>query len=467
MPLLLPLSVLLVACAQGSTIGPGPDAGPDPFDQDAEAPADRAAPLDGPAVPKDTGPAPLDTGPADNGPAPLDNGPTDTGPAPLDAGPAPVDVPMPPADTGTRCGGLNEPCCGTACAGSAVCLSGRCVACGSEGERCCAGGACAGGTACDGALCRACGRVGALCCPGELCTAGSVCANGRCDADADRDGVPASLDCDDNDPQRSPNVAERCNGRDDNCNQIADEGDTCGLWFLPRGATAWQAFARDVGREQVPPRPSPHAPALPVRAAVDIESLGLAYVLTDTTFHLLDLGTRAWVDSGPRTQLLPESAGASLVTAYTVPAHHGDPTGMNEGVVLHFRDRVLHYQFALASRAMRFTRRDPIAPWTGTHAPSLDRVRLCWLDLQNSEGWITQNPASFCPPGTTTDTRVGPYFAMITDTAVHTADAGYCFQWIATVPHSTFPPFRLPGAPAPAALGATWHRGGVWALRAQ
>ncbi len=41
--------------------------------------------------------------------------------------------------------------------------------------------------------------------------------------DADGDGSPANVDCDDHDAQIHPGAAERCNGRDDNCNGHIDE----------------------------------------------------------------------------------------------------------------------------------------------------------------------------------------------------------------------------------------------------
>jgi len=63
---------------------------------------------------------------------------------------------------------------------------------------------------------------------GEQCDVGE--ANGtegepctlECIVDADRDGADAASDCDDNDPMRSPDFDEICNGIDDNCDGDVD-----------------------------------------------------------------------------------------------------------------------------------------------------------------------------------------------------------------------------------------------------
>ncbi|HSO38083.1 MAG TPA: MopE-related protein [Labilithrix sp.] len=59
------------------------------------------------------------------------------------------------------------------------------------------------------------------------CASGEKCSAGACVAvttDADGDGVPLSLDCDDHDRDVHPGATEVCNGKDDNCDGKIDEG---------------------------------------------------------------------------------------------------------------------------------------------------------------------------------------------------------------------------------------------------
>ena len=59
------------------------------------------------------------------------------------------------------------------------------------------------------------------CATGEKCSAGACVSE---TTDADGDGVPLSLDCDDHDRAVHPGAVEICNGKDDNCDGKVDEG---------------------------------------------------------------------------------------------------------------------------------------------------------------------------------------------------------------------------------------------------
>jgi hypothetical protein len=93
----------------------------------------------------------------------------------------------------------------------------------------CGGVTCTGFTHCVAGRCEdypACRGDGTCPTPGDLCIA-RRCVPGT--ADLDGDGSPASLDCDETDPTRSPLVTEICNNRDDDCDGITDDGDTTAL----------------------------------------------------------------------------------------------------------------------------------------------------------------------------------------------------------------------------------------------
>jgi Cys-rich repeat protein len=157
--------------------------------------------------------------------------------------------------------GCEQPACVTAadCSAGQVCRYGRCVAldaCSNDAD-------CAAGEVCVNGLCSA--RPGACnadadCPAGQRCDAATgrcVAAGGgdtdgdgipdawdvcpevadpdqadtdqdgigdACDQDADNDGVPAAYDCDDLDPAASPFAIEVCDGRDNDCDGLTDEG---------------------------------------------------------------------------------------------------------------------------------------------------------------------------------------------------------------------------------------------------
>jgi len=60
-------------------------------------------------------------------------------------------------------------------------------------------------------------------CDGKLDCADSDCSDAIECVDSDRDSYPASIDCDDNNPNIHPGAVELCNNIDDNCNDVVDE----------------------------------------------------------------------------------------------------------------------------------------------------------------------------------------------------------------------------------------------------
>lgn len=71
---------------------------------------------------------------------------------------------------------------------------------------------------------------GAECCGPTLDVCFGICYRGQCnpydidEVDPDGDGFSAPQDCDDSNPDIYPGATELCNGLDDNCNFVVDEG---------------------------------------------------------------------------------------------------------------------------------------------------------------------------------------------------------------------------------------------------
>lgn len=146
-------------------------------------------------VHRDTGPI-RDTGSldADTGARDADTGARDANTS-HDANLPDADAFVPHDTGGSICGSMH-------CMGFTHCVGGNCVSYPS----------CRGDGTCPNA--------------GEICIA-LRCVPGTDDPDGD--GSPASMDCDETDPTRSPLLPELCNGRDDNCNMLIDDGNAAAL----------------------------------------------------------------------------------------------------------------------------------------------------------------------------------------------------------------------------------------------
>ena len=73
---------------------------------------------------------------------------------------------------------------------------------------------------CENGECVGCGEI--ECREDEVCIDEGVCV--KRDFDHDGDGYSAELDCNDNDPEVNPGAIEVCDGIDNNCNGVRDEG---------------------------------------------------------------------------------------------------------------------------------------------------------------------------------------------------------------------------------------------------
>lgn len=117
--------------------------------------------------------------------------------------------------------------CASACASDVDCGAGESCTAGACGGDPAAGEVCGNGLDDDGdgLVDEECGAA----CDVARCDAGLVCVDGGClpdpgGGDTDGDGFGAGSDCDDADPGVHPAAVESCNGLDDDCDSVVDEG---------------------------------------------------------------------------------------------------------------------------------------------------------------------------------------------------------------------------------------------------
>ncbi len=188
------------------------------------------------------------------------------------------------------------------------------------------------------------------------------------------------------------------------------------------------------------------APTTPVRAAFDLENDGIAYLLTDTTYHILDIATRSFVGGGLRDELLPEAHGTALTTGVTIPAGHAGGNPNREGFII--SGESVAYVGYIVRTTRLFVVENVVTEfgpdWSGALAPNRRDLRADWLDTANDDGWVTANPSDFCA---TLMPTVSTYQAFITSSSVHVYEAGACFEFVERRPFAAFPAFELPDAP--------------------
>lgn len=222
----------------------------------------------------------------------------------------------------------------------------------------------------------------------------------------------------------------------------ADDESACDAWFLPRGASAWEAVT--IGG------PAALAPNGPVLAAFDIEAEHIAFLITADELVHVDLDQRAWVSKTMIADRLPE-LNVEVFGAYSIPAYQAGMPGAPESVTITGSDVAFLYDYDAGADSFAFDQSTVFgAEWNGPAAPDETKVRELWLDLTNDDGWCTNDVSEICNNGSG---PVGPHVGVVTDTEVYVEDAGYCFDFFAPVAYAAYGPFALPGAPAADRIG--------------
>ncbi len=268
------------------------------------------------------------------------------------------------------------------------------------------------------------------------------------ETDDDGDGVTeCGGDCDDADAGNFTGNTEQCDGADNDCSGAAEvDGDgVCGFWTLPSGAGQWTAHGwNELG--------SPHAPSGEVQAAFSIEDLETTWVLTATTYHVLDWTTGDWFASGNRDAKFPELSGQAVLGVTGVAAYWAnDPEEAH--VYLNTATTKWHYTYDVTTGAIAMYTAEPhTSDWGTWPGPDAADIAAMFVDLYNADGYAVGSPQAICGDGEKT---IGPYTAVLATTGnVHLKEVGWCFEFYDAQPAAGWSVFTFPGAPPPSIVGA-------------
>lgn len=226
--------------------------------------------------------------------------------------------------------------------------------------------------------------------------------------------------------------------------------DRCAIWVLGDDLTTWQRY-RLAGAEI-----NEHVPTEPILAAFDAHQLSIAYVFTDTTYHVLELNTMSWIFSGMRTELLPELDGVQLLAISSVNNTDDPISTATERINFITPGGIEVYNFHLSTQDFTYneTLGYDFAP--PEHSPIPTEIRSAWIDTGTY-------PWEFLPTTVCEDQvqELTYYGAALTTNRVHLQELSSCYDFVASPLFISFPAFTLEGAPmASQLIGATfWHDG--------
>ncbi|MFB6262086.1 MAG: hypothetical protein ABEL76_00485, partial [Bradymonadaceae bacterium] len=217
------------------------------------------------------------------------------------------------------------------------------------------------------------------------------------------------------------------------------------VWRLPPGADSWS-------RLKMTRRRATGAPDGRVVAAFDIEHSNNAYVLTDSSVHLLHLQPLEWAGRRPLSAIAGELTNQSLRAAYSDPKTSPDDrvrivATSGSGPVLWKGE----YTFD-ARKFEAFDSPEELS-FGSSKAPDPPALRAAWFDRENDRSWLDGEP----PCGNRFQDEFRGYVGYLTDSHLHLRDAVICKDYFeaAKLGESVLP---QKGRPSVGKIGAAfWH----------
>lgn len=240
---------------------------------------------------------------------------------------------------------------------------------------------------------------------------------------------------------------DECTWSDWSCN---DGPDQCDIWILDTELGEWDGMRAEANGGEF------HRPTLPIRAAIDVNAKPFAYVFTDTTYHVLNLDSHTWVDSGERNELFPDLDGLELLAAYSVPDQE-NMVPMVESITVLTAGFALVYTLAVDEVQFEYQTTVPCCDqWAPEELrPDELKAQASWLSLEDYPWEHTAE--EFC--GMPLEGVLTRYGGVISEGKVHIQDSGYCHDFVEKHNFNEFEPMTLPGGPPSAEVvgGAFWH----------
>jgi cysteine-rich repeat protein len=163
----------------------------------------------------------------------------------------------------------------------------------------------------------------------------------------------------------------------------------------------------------------PHAPSEPIVGAANVQQRDEAYFFTRSSFHLMSLPSRSWIDHGALTARFDDAPAASFTSCYGVSWD----TSSDADIL--FLSGMSYQLYHVSHLTGSVTKGDSgTLPWDlgAPHVPTPSDIKAMWIALENDEGWVDCNPYLLCGAS---QTQTGPYTAHVTDQSyLHINESG-------------------------------------------
>lgn len=255
-----------------------------------------------------------------------------------------------------------------------------------------------------------------------------------------------------------------CQWQEPACEEPTGAG-SCWLWVS--SGTNWTSYPEPDG--------GANEPTQDVVAAFDVEAMGEAYLLTNTSFHVMQISDQTWIASGSLASLL---AGLDAPPAFALTIPAAQTTTGRERLELTTTSGARFF-FDHQTGTRRWTPAGGDAnccnsmAWTRPNAPDFEDIQAAWFDPTNTTRIYNNTADPLCPAAAG---HTGPIafaaFVSREGPSLHHLESQNCFEFAPptdAVEDEPFGGLRLGGGfdPRPQATQAAFQHqstNSVWVI---